>query len=505
MDTHLISNDERGPMHQRRVGRIRGGARGALLTAALNVTLPTTALANDLRVETGALERTAGSGAPRVPVKVSWKNAWRNARNYDAVWLFVKVRGGPTAPWRHARLASSSPGANSRLVCAPSTDRVGTFCRASATHRGDMSGDVVLELDPASLPENLRRSPALEARALGIEMVYVPDGPFSVGDTDTASVSHSAFYRSTATGQHGGPFRITSEAAIRVAPEADALYYHSTAAQYEGDRAGPVPAEFPKGTRAFYIMKYEILQGQYADFLNMIGHYAASFRSPLGGIDYATERGSIRIDGNAYVAEKPNRPANQMSWDDGTAFADWAGLRPMTELEFTKAARGPADPVASDYPWGTSSKAGLLRRVGPDDDLVQAGAADESRLTDSTREALGASYYWVMDLAGSVWERAVTIGHPRGRAFRGTHGDGMLRDYGLATNDDWPLGDHEAGGYGYRGGGHYERERERARSTTARELNPHSPVEWRNYGSWGGGPRGVAYGFRAVRTADASR
>ena len=178
----------------------------------------------------------------------------------------------------------------------------------------------------------------------------------------------------------------------------------------------------------------------------------------------------------------------------------------MTELEFTKAARGPVDPVGTDYPWGTSSKAGLLRRVGVDDDLAQTGAADESRLTDGTREALGASYWWVMDLAGSVWERAVTIGHPRGRAFRGTHGDGNIRDYGMPTNEDWPQGDHEAGGYGYRGGGHYERAREQARaSATAPELNPYSPVEWRNYGSWGGGPRGVAYGFRAVRTADPGR
>lgn len=44
--------------------------------------------------------------------------------------------------------------------------------------------------------------------------------------------------------------------------------------------------------------------------------------------------------------------------------------------------------------------------------------------------------------------------------------------------------------------------REQARaSAIASEFNPYSPVEWRNYGSWGGGPRGVAYGFRAVRTA----
>ena len=399
----------------------RDAARGLAcgIVAVLASSPFSTALANDLRIETGAVERTAGSAGLRVSAKVAWKNAWRNARNYDAVWLFVKVRPSPNAPWRHVRLAATREGGP--LACAPSGDHVGAFCRAAAaTHRGDLAGDVVLELDTTSWPANVLTAPTLEARVFGIEMVYVPDGPFSIGDRDTASVSHAAFYRSTATGGHGGPFRVTSEAAIRVAPEDGALYYQARSPQYEGDRGWPVPAEFPKGTRAFYIMKYETLQGQYADFLNTIGHYAASFRAPLGGLDYATERGSIRIVDAAYAAAKPNRPANQMSWDDGTAFADWAGLRPMTELEFTKAARGPADPVPSDYPWGTSSKAGLSRRVGADDDLAQSGAADESRLADSTRETLGASYWWVMDLAGSVWERAVTIGHPRGRAFRGT-------------------------------------------------------------------------------------
>jgi len=464
------------------------------------------ALGNDLRVETGSVERPANATGLRVTAKVNWKNAWRNARNHDAVWLFIKVRPGPNATWRHARLAATPRGTASPITCEPSADRIGAFCRAAAgSFRGDIAGDVTLEIDTASLPNNVAASPTLEARVFGIEMVYIPDGPFSVGDHDTSSVSHAAFYRSTANAGHGGPYRITSEAEIRVAPEDGALYYRASTPQYQGDGLGPVPAEFPKGTRAFYIMKYELLQGQYADFLNFISHQAAAFRAPFGDVDYATERGTIHVEGRSYVAGKPNRPANFVSWDDGLAFADWAGLRPMTELEFTKAARGPVDPVPSDYPWGTNVAAGLLRRVGPDDDLVSSGAADESRLTDSTRQALGASYWWVMDLAGSVWERAVTIGHPRGRAFRGTHGDGTLRDYGLATNDDWPLGDNEAGGYGYRGGGYYERERERTHDWTVRQLNPYSPVEWRNYGSWGGGPRSVAYGFRAVRTADPAR
>jgi hypothetical protein len=168
----------------------------------------------------------------------------------------------------------------------------------------------------------------------------------------------------------------------------------------------------------------------------------------------------------------------------------------MTELEFTKAARGPGEPVAGDYPWGTNSRARLQRRMGTDDNLVRAGDADEARLTDATRDILGASHYWVMDLAGSVWEKVVTLGHPAGRRFQGTHGDGRLRAYGLATNDDWPSGDHDGGGYGYRGGGYYER------GMPDRDFNPYSPVAWRRYGSWGGAPRSIAYGFRAARSAD---
>lgn len=46
----------------------------------------------------------------------------------------------------------------------------------------------------------------------------------------------------------------------------------------------------------------------------------------------------------------------------GLAFADWAGLRPMPELEYAKAARGPQAPIGTEYPWNTDSKA-LMQRT----------------------------------------------------------------------------------------------------------------------------------------------
>jgi len=466
-----------------------------LLSLTLLAALTAPAGANELRTETKSVTRPAGAATLRVEASVRWKNAWRNPRNHDAAWLIVKLRSNPRAPWMHGKLRAITAGAASPAAsCAVSADQIGAFCAPASTWRGDVSWPLVIEVEPGRLREADIAAGAVEAMVFGVEMVYVPDGPFSIGDPDPKSVETFSFYRAGADGAHAGTLRITSEAAIPVGREAGSLYYK--ASQYTGDGQGPVPAEFPKGTRAFYVMKYEILQGQYATFLNSIAEYASSFRSPIGGREYHEQRGSLQLTGGHYTAASPDRPANFMSWDDGTAFADWAGLRPWTDLEFSKAARGPVEPISADFPWGTASKERLLRKNQANDELLQTGDADESKLTDQTRDVLGASYFWVMDLAGSVWEKVVTIGHPRGRAFLGSHGDGEITDYGLATNADWPLGDHEAGGYGYRGGGYY------MRGSAEGPLNPHSRVEQRPYGSWGGGPRGVAYGFRAARTAD---
>lgn len=43
------------------------------------------------------------------------------------------------------------------------------------------------------------------------------------------------------------------------------------------------------------------------------------------------------------------------------------------------------------------------------------------------------------------------------------------------------------------------------RGMKPRVFNPYSPVAWRRFGSWGGGPRAIAYGFRAGWSAPAER
>lgn len=45
---------------------------------------------------------------------------------------------------------------------------------------------------------------------------------------------------------------------------------------------------------------------------------------------------------------------NWLTWMDGAAYTDWAALRPFTELEFEKAARGPQLVVNDEYSWGST-------------------------------------------------------------------------------------------------------------------------------------------------------
>lgn len=184
-----------------------------------------------------------------------------------------------------------------------------------------------------------------------------------------------------------------------------------------------------------------------------------------------------------------------MGWDDAMAYADWAGLRPLTELEFTKAARGSDKPVKHEFPWGTDSKFQVKRNIDSNGNFYMHNDWNESQLNEETKLIFGASHFWVMDLAGGLWERVISIGHPTGRKFTGSHGDGTLDGQGFATNEDWPRG-IDAKGVGFRGGGFYSPGR------GYNEFNPFSPIAYRPYGAYSGGQRANAYGARFARTAD---
>jgi formylglycine-generating enzyme required for sulfatase activity len=168
---------------------------------------------------------------------------------------------------------------------------------------------------------------------------------------------------------------------------------------------------------------------------------------------------------------------NYLSWGDLSAYLDWSGLRPMTELEFEKACRGTVAPVANAYPWGTTGIAGGAYT------LADPGAANEGiatnysttlgnasyTITDDALDApmrvgifaanasntgritAGATYYGIMEMGGHLMERAVSVGNANGRLYTGTHGNGVLAANGIPDAITWPA-PSSADGAGYRGG-----------------------------------------------------
>ena len=424
-----------------------------LLLAAGAVRADHLAVANVALVSSSATESF-------IQFDIAWSNSWRttlkadgaSVENWDAAWVFVKYhREKQVEAWHHAVLAKDGHQAPAGATITVGTSEAngvafgaGVFIYRSAageTGPNDWKGVKLRWTHPPSLGSSGATSEAgavntntvLEVQA--IEMVYVPQGAFWAGDglTNRCRFAKTQITQADPTKDGGRPA--------------------GTAAPENGN------ALWPNGFKGFYGMKYEITHRDYLAFIK--ANSAATF-------DYSPY--PVRKD----LADPPNPEASRpwLSWHDGAAFAAWAGLRPMTELEYEKACRGPLATVAGEYAWGSTNR-------------LQAAVAGVG--TGAGREQTGASFWGILDLSGGLWDRAVTIGdttgYPadKGRQFRGTHGAG--------TSDlpaDWP--DKDGNGAGFRGG--------------AAGLAPvHMGVSDRYSAAYGNGSRGLRNGFRAVRTA----
>ena len=296
----------------------------------------------------------------------------------------------------------------------------------------------------------------IDIRVFAIEMVYVPTGSFFAGDNAASTYS----YRQGSS--DNDPWYIGSEDALVTANVAGTgTGLAETAAEYYypggGNSAGSVftiPAAFPKGYSKFYMMKGEISQGQWVAFFNTLSQTQKGTRditSDTGkNTDALTLRNNVSWSGSE-DATLPDRGGgatyahvamSYINWADLTAYLDWSGLRPMSELEYERSGRGPYRAVALEFAWGTASitQATSISNPGLPNERAQSGAVaaygNHSNVQGplrvgsfasgvSTRTAAGAGYYGAMDLTGNLRERAVTVGISSGRAFEGRyHGDG---------------------------------------------------------------------------------
>lgn len=412
-----------------------------------------TARANGIRVTNVSLRRHEPAlRQVQVVCDLAWENAWRNDVNHDAAWVFVKFRAPDSDIWEHASLspASADHQAGANGVVAATGDGAGVFVYAANAHTG-----AVQYVRTRLLWQYGRNGHAFASGAPvtvsvhAIEMVSVPQGPFYLGSGGSESGSF------TDGGWVSGPswpFAVTGETALAVAAAPGSLWGTSASGNNTIGPVGELPAAYPKGFRAFYCMKYPATEQQYAAFLNRLDATQAANRFPN---KYGTYGHTIRFDGVGYVTETPDRACGYLRWIDGAAYLDWAGLRPMTELEYEKACRGPAAPVPGECAWGAPGEiyqTGFAGVVGSGEETAVPASANvvrQSTLGSLTRAgiyatagagraAAGASYWGILELSSHPALLQVSAGVARGREFEGSHGDGALSAAGYATNSDWP-------------------------------------------------------------------
>ena len=418
-----------------------------------------------------------------VRFSISWDNSWRTSTgpgNYDAAWVFVKFQpfGGN---YNHATLSTiatqhnvtTNNGVPVEFKTVP--DGVGVFIQRSG-NGGPASNnwqDVLLRWNyPAN---GVLDNQSVTVQVFAVEMVFVPQASFYLGDGNINQAPSSLAFRinnvPSTTPRGNEAYLVTSESALTFVNNTNT----STTGIYDPNvpNGYTLAASYPKGFRAFYTMKYETSQRQYADFFNTLptapisdpqkgarNVLSGSFRNCFNWSGNNLDDAQLNRFGIAAPAlGSGDRAQNFMGWSDAIAFADWSGLRPMSEFEYEKICRGnditfgPIYPILGEFAWGNTiinfilangiipsidnsisegvttpstnqancnagnvnlnSLAIAGNREGP----VRCGIFAAKNFTTQQRRQAGASFYGVMELTGNIVEMAVAPGSRQGSCF----------------------------------------------------------------------------------------
>jgi len=375
-----------------------------LTVMAVGLLLGATALrADDLRIENVKVSPRDAATAT-VTFDIAWENSWRHGSFHDAAWMFFKVRADDKSGWQPVRLVadkvvnpvgySQEKGGTPLEFVVPAGDDgfVGVFLRRAADGKGPMAARNVTAVWDFTANKGVTKDVKVRMQAFALEMVYVAEGPFYLGSGGTKELNR--FYRyvdDTQEVPETPAYLVKGAGAIPTGRQPGKLW----AAGIAPEDGGEIPASFPNGYAAFYCTKFpHITKAQFAGFLNTLTEPQAKERYYPGYLGNAIQR-SGKSPKYTYTASAPDGRCSWLSWADGAAYAAWAGLRPMTEMEYEKAIRGAQEP--------------------------------------DPRYDASPSYWGVADVNQGEMERPISAGSAAGRKFAGTHGCGTT-----VLPADWP-------------------------------------------------------------------
>jgi hypothetical protein len=352
-----------------------------------------------------------------ITFNISWEGSWRHEGNHDAAWVFFKARPEGSTEWQHVRLAAdkvmnptgygqAKEGTRLDLIVPDGDDGyTGLIVRRAEYGAGKVAASNVVVVWDLASAKGITKDTKVEVRGFGIDLVFIPEGAYVLG----GGTMPNHFYLYTNETESTLSYPVTGPGAIPTGKQPGKLWADKGAQPQD---KGEIPAAFPNGYAAAYCMKKCITGTQYAGFLNTLPPAQAVSFSPPGAHQMACSGTGSNVTYRATSDSDGNINLNNLSWADGVTFAAWAGLRPMTELEYEKITRGP-------------------RLPGPE-----------------ANESLDHPSYWLVTTMNG-WrfpaERAVTVANAAGRRFKGSHGMGIP-----VLPADWPQAD--AVGVGVRAG-----------------------------------------------------
>jgi formylglycine-generating enzyme len=217
-------------------------------------------------------------------------------------------------------------------------------------------------------------------------MVWIPGGEFSMGSNEPMFVDARPIHRVSVDGFWIDKTEVTN---TQFDQFVKATHYVTIAERKPDakDFPGAPPENLVAGAVVFTPPSKAVpLNDHYVWWRYQKG---ASWRHPEGpGSD---------------ITKRMNHPVVEVAWQDGVAYARWAGKRLPTEAEFEYAARGGLD--GKKYPWGDDFRPnGKFMANSFQGHFPDKNTGEDGYLATAPVGSFPANGFGLYDTAGNVWE-----------------------------------------------------------------------------------------------------